>query len=201
MTLNAGNLVKLLSYLVLFLCSNHNGDFNPLLSHWTFLHSVDVSWCKSNTILSVQNCLMHQKVALKSMKFSCLKRGMAGNDLVVDSLFLTLCNVIPFLGNSCSLDSELVLGTKCYNIEKTELSSTQVRLDCLQVRSWEKWYLGTKPELCFAWHWYCFCTMWLERPSKQNQKLTVTTAKSYRNLALSIRSFLHVAGLYGIITR
>lgn len=40
-----------------------------------------------NLILSMQNCLMHHTVALKSMKFSCLKMW-GESDLVVDSLFL-----------------------------------------------------------------------------------------------------------------
>lgn len=54
---------------------------------------------------------------------------------MVDGLFVTLCDVIPFIWNSCSLDSELVLGTKCYNIEKTGLVCAHIILDGEQVRS------------------------------------------------------------------
>lgn len=34
-----------------------------------------------------------------------------------------------------------------------------------------------KTQLYFLWNWYYFCSMWLERTSRQKQKLTVTTAK------------------------
>lgn len=68
---------------------------------------------------------------------------------MVDCLFVTLFNIL-FIGNSYSLDSKLVLGAQCYNIEKTGLSCAQVILDCKQIRSREKLYLCTKAQLYFA---------------------------------------------------
>lgn len=119
----------------------------------------------------------HNKMAsynrFEEYEFFLHEKG--GKYLVIDCLFMTLYNIKPW--NNYRLNSEFILDTKGYNVGKTGQSCTQVILDCEEVSNWEKLYLCSKPQLCILWNWYCFCSMWLERASRQNQKLTVTTAK------------------------
>lgn len=140
----------------------------------TFLHIVAIFQWKSSTSLSRQNGLMHPTTDLKSIRFSCLKKGE--KYLVIDFLFVTLCNIKASLGTA-RLDSELVLDTKGYGVGKTGQSCTWVILDCKEVRSWEQLYLCSKTQLYFLWNWYCFCSVWARETQQTESKTDSNNCK------------------------